>query len=212
VKMQTRRGLLPAGPRAGRAIATSGTSAVGSVVAIDTVNVGDIDENSMTRASLRRWRTHGCGRARRSGDGEGHGGGSHDQHGDGGGEHGDTGCDPGHEPIAAGPDGCPSRRQGRHCRAWMDWHRTALLDARGQRNAYCQRGSEEPARSYSAALARNAAMSMMKPDANQTTSTGMMEFMGTRTSPVNASRHCQSFSVASRRYGSFRRAMTNEKM
>jgi len=34
--MQTRRGLLRAGPRAGRAIATSGTSAVGSAVAIDT--------------------------------------------------------------------------------------------------------------------------------------------------------------------------------
>jgi hypothetical protein len=33
-------------------------------------------------------------------------------------------------------------------------------------------------RAYSAALARNAAMSMMKPDANQTTSTGMTEIMG----------------------------------
>jgi hypothetical protein len=31
---------------------------------------------------------------------------------------------------------------------------------------------------YSAALARNAAMSMMKPDASQTTSTGMTEIMG----------------------------------
>ena len=34
---------------------------------------------------------------------------------------------------------------------------------------------------YSAALARNTAISMMKPDANQTTSTGTIEIMGART-------------------------------
>jgi len=40
---------------------------------------------------------------------------------------------------------------------------------------------------YSAALARNAAMSMMKPDANQTTSMGMMEIMGARTGRLRES-------------------------
>jgi hypothetical protein len=40
---------------------------------------------------------------------------------------------------------------------------------------------------YSAAPARNAAMSMMKPVDNHTTSMGMMEIMGSRTGPHNRS-------------------------
>ena len=45
-------------------------------------------------------------------------------------------------------------------------------------------------------------MSMMKPDANQTTSMGMMEIMDARTGRLRES-NALSFSVPSTRYGSF---------
>jgi hypothetical protein len=50
--MQTRRGLLRAGPRAGRAIATSGTSAVGNANAIDPVYIDADRDDSMTNDGL----------------------------------------------------------------------------------------------------------------------------------------------------------------
>jgi hypothetical protein len=49
-KKQTRRGSLRAGLRAVRTIATSGTSAVGSAVAIDKINIGGNRDDSMTNA------------------------------------------------------------------------------------------------------------------------------------------------------------------
>jgi hypothetical protein len=58
----------------------------------------------------------------------------------------------------------------------------ALLDVNAQERPLAIRllKPSDPL-AYSAALARNAAMSMMKPDANQTTSTGTTEIMGSRT-------------------------------
>ena len=50
---------------------------------------------------------------------------------------------------------------------------------------------------YSAAPARNAAMSMMKPVDNQTTSMGMMEIMGSRTGRFTRNDSVQPISVAS---------------
>src|SRR5262245_63043687 len=120
-----------------------------------------------------------------SGDREGHCGGGDDQDSDGGREHGDAGGEPAHEPIAAGPEGAPRRRQGRHRWSWLDRHRVALLDASARETPTTLRlPGAVSSLAYSAALARNAAMSMMKPDANQTTSMGMMETMGARTGRV----------------------------
>src|SRR5262245_63637675 len=117
-----------------------------------------------------------------SGDREGHCSGGDDQDGDGGGQHGHAGGEPAHEPIAAGPEGPPPRRQGRHRWSWLDRHRVALLDAGARETPTTLRlPGAVTSLAYSAALARNAAMSMMKPDANQTTSMGMMEIMDART-------------------------------
>jgi hypothetical protein len=55
----------------------------------------------------------------------------------------------------------------------------ALLDASAQERPLAARLFEpSDLLAYSAALAKNAAMSMMKPEANQTSSVGMMEIMG----------------------------------
>ena len=56
---------------------------------------------------------------------------------------------------------------------------------------------------YSAAPARNAAMSMMKPVDNHTTSMGMMEIMGSRTGRFKRSDSVQPISVANSWNGSF---------
>ena len=56
---------------------------------------------------------------------------------------------------------------------------------------------------YSAAPARNAAMSMMKPVDNHTTSMGMMEIMGSRTGRFTRNDSVQPISVASTWNGSF---------
>jgi hypothetical protein len=56
---------------------------------------------------------------------------------------------------------------------------------------------------YSAAPARNAAMSMMKPVDNHTTSIGMMEIMGSRTGRFTRNDSVQLISVASTWNGSF---------
>jgi hypothetical protein len=53
-------------------------------------------------------------------------------------------------------------------------------------------------------------MSMMKPDANQTTSMGMMEIMGARTGRLRES-NALSVSVASARYGSCPRPVMEQK-
>jgi hypothetical protein len=53
-------------------------------------------------------------------------------------------------------------------------------------------------------------MSMMKPDANQTTSMGMMELMGARTGRLRES-NALSVSVPSTRCGSFLRPITGTK-
>jgi hypothetical protein len=53
-------------------------------------------------------------------------------------------------------------------------------------------------------------MSMMKPDANQTTSMGMMEIMGARTGRLRES-NALSVSVPSTRCGSFLRPITGTK-
>src|SRR5262245_66380333 len=79
-----------------------------------------------------------------SGDGEGDGGGGNDQDGDSGREHGDAGGEPAHEPIAAGPEGSPPRRQGRHRWSWLDRHRVALLDASARETPTTHYGSPEP--------------------------------------------------------------------
>src|SRR5262245_2820319 len=164
----------------------SGTSAVGSAVAIDSLHIGDNHDVSMTKPA-RASKIAECRRrgTPSSGDGEGHGGGGDDQDGDGGREHWDAGGEPAHEPIAAGPDGSPPRRQGRHRWSWLDRHRVALLDASARETPTTLRlRGAVSSLAYSAALARNAAMSMMKPEANQTTSMGMMEIMGASTGRV----------------------------
>jgi hypothetical protein len=57
----------------------------------------------------------------------------------------------------------------------------ALLDASAQETPVAARLFEpSDLLAYSAALARKAAMSMMKPEANQTSSVGMTEAMGSR--------------------------------
>ena len=56
---------------------------------------------------------------------------------------------------------------------------------------------------YSAAPARNAAMSIMKPVDNHTTSMGMMEIMGSRTGRFTRNDSVQPISVASTWNGSF---------
>ena len=53
-------------------------------------------------------------------------------------------------------------------------------------------------------------MSMMKPDANQTTSMGMMEIMDARTGRLRES-NALSVSVPSTRYGSFPKPYRNKK-
>jgi hypothetical protein len=53
-------------------------------------------------------------------------------------------------------------------------------------------------------------MSMMKPDANQTTSMGMMEIMGARTGRLRES-NALSVSVPSTRYGSIFRPIAGTK-
>jgi hypothetical protein len=53
-------------------------------------------------------------------------------------------------------------------------------------------------------------MSMMKPDANQTTSMGMTEIMGARTGRLRES-NAHSVSVASTSSGSFLRPVTGTK-
>jgi hypothetical protein len=59
---------------------------------------------------------------RRSGDGEGDGGGRHDQNGGSCGKHRHAGRELGDEPIATGPKCGLSRRYDRHGRSWIDRH------------------------------------------------------------------------------------------
>jgi hypothetical protein len=65
---------------------------------------------------------------------------------------------------------------------------------------------------YSAAPARNAAMSMMKPVDNHTTSMGMMEIMGSRTGRFTRNDSVQPISVASTRNGSFLLESSEQKL
>jgi hypothetical protein len=65
---------------------------------------------------------------------------------------------------------------------------------------------------YSAAPARNAAMSMMKPVDNHTTSMGMMEIMGSRTGRFTRNDSVQPISVASTWNGSFLLENSRQKL
>ena len=65
---------------------------------------------------------------------------------------------------------------------------------------------------YSAAPARNAAMSMMKPVDNHTTSMGMMEIMGSRTGRFTRNDSVQPISVASTWNGSFLLESSKQKL
>jgi hypothetical protein len=65
---------------------------------------------------------------------------------------------------------------------------------------------------YSAAPARNAAMSMMKPVDNHTTSMGMMEIMGSRTGRFTRNDSVQPISVASTWNGSFLLESSEQKL
>ena len=65
---------------------------------------------------------------------------------------------------------------------------------------------------YSAAPARNAAMSMIKPVDNHTTSMGMMEIMGSRTGRFTRNDSVQPISVASTWNGSFLLESSEQKL
>jgi hypothetical protein len=81
----------------------------------------------------------------------------------------------------------------------------ALLDANARKKRTLAVRFAEPSGllAYSAAPARNAAMSMMKPVDNHTTSMGMMEIMGSRTGRFTRNDSVQPISVASTWNGSF---------
>src|SRR6516164_11598348 len=112
-----------------------------------------------------------------SSDGDGHGGGRRDQNGDGGREHGDGGCQGRDQPVAAGPKRPPVGRHGRHCGS-RNHGMPSSTHTRGERMTD---GSEPLDRGpYSAAAARNAAISMMKAVANQSSSGERNEVMGSR--------------------------------
>ena len=119
-------------------------------------------------------------------DGDHHGRSRHEQDGDHSREHRDTGCQCSHQAIAAGPEGCPMGRHGGNCRSRL--HDTSSSTGpRAARSA------------YSAAPARNAAMSMTKPAAIHSSSVGMIDNMTTRT---GGSRTRLQFSVARAHSGS----------
>jgi hypothetical protein len=81
----------------------------------------------------------------------------------------------------------------------------ALLDANAHDTRTLAVRFSEPSGllAYSAAPARNAAISMMKPVDNHTTSMGMMEIMGSRAGRFTRNDSVQPISVASTRNGSF---------
>src|SRR5262249_46137888 len=112
-----------------------------------------------------------------SGDGDDHGGGRRDQNGDGGREQGDGGCQGRDQHVAAGPQTPPGGRQGRHGGSRMH----EMPSSTHTRRERMTDGSEPLDRwPYSAAAARNAAISMMKAVANQSSSGEMNEVMGSR--------------------------------
>jgi hypothetical protein len=80
------------------------------------------------------------------------------------------------------------------------------------RNAHVRFSEPSGLVAYSAAPARNAAMSMMKPVDNHTTSMGMMEIMGSRTGRFTRNDSVQPISVASTWNGSFLLESSEQKL
>ena len=90
----------------------------------------------------------------------------------------------------------------------------ALLDANARKKRTLAVRFAEPSGllAYSAAPARNAAMSMMKPVDNHTTSMGMMEIMGSRTGRFTRNDSVQPISVANTWDGSFLLESNEQKL
>jgi hypothetical protein len=110
-KRKTRRGFLPAGAHVFRAIATTGTSAVSSFVAIDDSCIDRNSDRSMTEksSSNQKYLNRNLGNRQRNG------GGGHDQHPSQGRKDRDARGDPLGEPIPAGPECAHSRRDDGNC-------------------------------------------------------------------------------------------------
>ena len=85
-----------------------------------------------------------------------------------------------------GPKGDLSGGHDRHRWSWIDRHgRLSSKRMRRKRTLAVRFSEPSGLPAYSAAPARNAAMSMMKPVDNHTTSIGMTEIMGVTHRPVH---------------------------
>src|SRR6476619_526357 len=117
-----------------------------------------------------------------SGNGEGHGGRGDDHNGGRRREHRHRGRELGQQPGSTGPNGGLSGGYDRHRWSWIDRHgRLSSMRMRKKRTLAVRFSEPSGLLAYSAAPARNAAISIMKPVDNHTTSMGMMEIMGSRT-------------------------------
>src|SRR5262249_36897564 len=149
------------------------------------------------RSPLRRRGRNDEPRGFTSSDGDDHRGRRGDQNGDGGREHGDGGCQGREQPVAASPKRPPVGRHGRHCGSRMH----GMPSSTHTRRERMTGGSEPLDRwPYSAAAARNAAISMMKAVANQSSSGERNEVMGSRRGRFTKTQ--LNLSVASARSGS----------
>ena len=148
-----------------------------------------------------------------SGDSESHGGCSDNQNSGRRREHRHRGRELGKQPGSTGPKGSLSGRYGRHRWPWIDRHgRLSSTRMRTKRTLAVRFSEPSGLLAYSAAPARNAAMSMMKPVDNHTTSMGMMEIMGSRAGRFTRNDSVQPISVASTWNGSFLLESSEQKL
>src|SRR4029079_1786735 len=129
------------------------------------------------------------------------------------GEHRHRGRELGQQPGSTGSKGGLSGGHDRHCGSWIDRHGSRSATRSLRKRTRPVRFSEPSGLlAYSAAPARNAAMSMMKPVDNHTTSMGMMEIMGSRTGRFTRNDSVQPISVASTWNGSFLLESSEQKL
>src|SRR6476620_11448659 len=148
-----------------------------------------------------------------SGNSKGHSGRCDNQNGGRRREHRHRGRELGQQPGSTGSKGGLSGGHDRHCGSWIDRHgRLSSTRMRKKRTLAVRFAEPSGLLAYSAAPARNAAMSMMKPVDNHTTSMGMMEIMGSRTGRFTRNDSVQPISVANTWDGSFLLESNEQKL